>query len=142
MAEETVLALLDQWESVYKKGLLTFWLLLLLHERPMYAFEMGQELDAISRGTTTADEKSLYRALRRFEAMGLVELVDAESGEQRLLDTSNPDERRAYLRAWAEHSGSVERFCAGNGIDHIPIVAGQDYVTTLSRFFMARERRL
>ena len=73
MADETVPALLDQWESVYKKGLLTFWLLLLLHERPMYAFEMGQELDAVSRGTTTADEKSLYRALRRFEAMGLVE---------------------------------------------------------------------
>jgi uncharacterized protein (DUF58 family) len=79
---------------------------------------------------------------RELPRVGLVELVDAESGEQRLLDTSNPDERRAYLRAWAEHSGSVERFCAGNGIDHIPIVAGQDYVTTLSRFFMARERRL
>jgi PadR family transcriptional regulator PadR len=73
MDEENLLALLDQWESVYKKGLLTFWLLLLLHERPMYVFEMGQELDAVSRGTTTADEKSLYRALRRFEATGLVE---------------------------------------------------------------------
>jgi PadR family transcriptional regulator PadR len=73
MEEEPLVALLDQWESVYKRGLLTFWLLLLLHERPMYVFEMGQELDVTSRGTTTADEKSLYRALRRFEAMGLVE---------------------------------------------------------------------
>lgn len=73
MDEETLLALLNQWESVYKRGLLTFWLLLLLHERPMYVFEMGQELDTVSRGTTTADEKSLYRALRRFGAMGLVE---------------------------------------------------------------------
>jgi PadR family transcriptional regulator PadR len=73
MDDEALLALLDQWESVYKKGLLTFWLLLLLHERPMYVFEMGQELDVVSRGTTTADEKSLYRALRRFGAMGLVE---------------------------------------------------------------------
>ena len=73
MDEETLLALLDQWESVYKKGLLTFWLLLLLHERPMYVFEMGQELDSVSQGTINADEKSLYRALRRFEAMGLVQ---------------------------------------------------------------------
>ena len=72
MEQEILLPLLDQWESVYKKGLLTFWLLLLLHERPMYVFEMGHELDAVSRGTTTADEKSLYRALRRFEATGLV----------------------------------------------------------------------
>jgi PadR family transcriptional regulator PadR len=73
MDEETLRTLLDQWESVYKKGLLTFWLLLLLHDRPMYVFEMGQALAGASQGTITADEKSLYRALRRFEAMGLVE---------------------------------------------------------------------
>jgi PadR family transcriptional regulator PadR len=73
MDEETMINLLDQWESVYKRGLLTFWLLLLLHERPMYVFEMGQELVDASLRTITADEKSLYRALRRFEAMGLVE---------------------------------------------------------------------
>ena len=73
MDEETLVTLLEQWESVYKKGLLTFWLLLLLHERPMYVFEMGQALEDISQGTVTADEKSLYRALRRFQAMGLVE---------------------------------------------------------------------
>jgi PadR family transcriptional regulator PadR len=73
MDEEVLLVLLDQWESVYKKGLLTFWLLLLLCERPMYVFEMGEALTEISQGTMTADEKSLYRALRRFEAMALVE---------------------------------------------------------------------
>ena len=72
--DEQILAiLLDQWESTYKKGLLTFWLLLLLHERPMYVFEMGQALVKASRGTITADGKSLYRALRRFERIGLVE---------------------------------------------------------------------
>jgi PadR family transcriptional regulator PadR len=73
MDEELLLVLLDQWESVYKKGLLTFWLLLLLCERPMYVFEMGEALTEVSKGSMTADEKSLYRALRRFEAMGLVD---------------------------------------------------------------------
>ena len=73
MDKEPLATLLEQWESVYKKGLLTFWLLMLLHERAMYVFEMGQELIRISQGTITADEKSLYRALRRFEAMALVE---------------------------------------------------------------------
>ena len=38
----------------------------------MYVFEMDQVLADISQGTVTADEKSLYRALRRFQAMGLV----------------------------------------------------------------------
>jgi PadR family transcriptional regulator PadR len=73
MDQETLLILLEQWESVYKKGLLTFWVLLLLHERPSYVFEMGQQLDSISQGSISADEKSLYRALRRFEARGVVE---------------------------------------------------------------------
>ena len=73
MEKEPLPELLEQWESVYKKGLLTFWLLMLLHERAMYVLEMGQELTRISQGTITADEKSLYRALRRFEATALVE---------------------------------------------------------------------
>jgi len=73
MAQDTLLILLDQWESVYKKGLLTFWVLLLLHERPSYVFEMGEQLEELSHGSISVDEKSLYRALRRFEAMGVVE---------------------------------------------------------------------
>jgi len=73
MDEEALEALLDQWENVYKKGLLSFWLLLMLHQRPMYVFEMGPALIQISQGTLAADEKSLYRALRRFETSGLVE---------------------------------------------------------------------
>jgi DNA-binding PadR family transcriptional regulator len=73
MAQDTLLILLDQWESVYKKGLLTFWVLLLLHERPSYVFEMGEKLEELSHDSISVDEKSLYRALRRFEAMGVVE---------------------------------------------------------------------
>ena len=71
--EETLLALLGQWESVYKKGALTFWLMLMLHQRPMYAFEMGPALTRISSGTLSVDRKSLYRAMRRFEASGVVD---------------------------------------------------------------------
>jgi DNA-binding PadR family transcriptional regulator len=64
--------LLDRWEESYKKGLLSFWLLLLLHERPTYAFEMNARVLALSRGTISADENSIYRALNRFEEIGVV----------------------------------------------------------------------
>lgn len=85
MDEQELSELLAQWESVYKKGLLTFWILLLLHERPMYAFEMGQALETASQGTMSADERSLYRALRRFEWSGFVESEwqDSDVGPQR-----------------------------------------------------------
>lgn len=64
--------LLDRWEESYKKGLLSFWLLLLLHERPTYAFEMNARVLALSRGTISAGENSIYRALNRFEEIGVV----------------------------------------------------------------------
>lgn len=64
--------LLDRWEESYKKGLLSFWLLLLLHERPAYAFEMKSRVESLSHGTISADDNSIYRALNRFADIGVV----------------------------------------------------------------------
>ncbi len=64
--------LLLNWEEVYKKGLLTFWLLLLLHERPAYAYEINDAIQKLSQETISADNNSIYRALSRFEDMGIV----------------------------------------------------------------------
>ncbi len=89
MNEQELAELLEQWEGVYKKGLLTFWVLLLLYEHPLYVFEMGALLKTVSRDTMTADERSLYRALRRFERAGF---VDSEWQE------SDVGPRRRYYR--------------------------------------------
>jgi DNA-binding PadR family transcriptional regulator len=71
--------LLEAWEGNYKKGLLTFWLLLLLHDREAYAFEMSRLVGENSQGTVTADENSIYRALNRFQDMGIVKSSWQES---------------------------------------------------------------
>ncbi len=78
-------ALLDKWEESYKKGLLSFWILLLLHERDSYAFEMRPLIEEISQGTMTADDNSIYRALNRFQEVGLVssETQPSTQGPQR-----------------------------------------------------------
>jgi DNA-binding PadR family transcriptional regulator len=70
---DDVSELLLTWESNYKKGLLSFWMLLVLHDRPAYALELGGLVEAWSEGTLTADDNSLYRALNRFERVGLLE---------------------------------------------------------------------
>jgi uncharacterized protein (DUF58 family) len=75
---------------------------------------------------------------KRMPNVGLLELRDAENGHRRLLDTGSARERAAYLGAWSAHADSVERFCSSNGIDHIRLLAGEDYVKPLSRFFMGR----
>lgn len=67
------MSLLYQWEETYKKGLLSFWVLLSLTERPMYAYEMREHITEFSQGSVSADEKSIYRALKRFVESGLIE---------------------------------------------------------------------
>ena len=85
MAGEDIKDLLGKWEEVYKKGLLTFWLLLLLHERPSYPYEIGQAIRELSLETISADDNSIYRALSRFEGMGIVssELQKSDTGPAR-----------------------------------------------------------
>jgi PadR family transcriptional regulator, regulatory protein PadR len=69
MEDETLLL---KWEEAYKKGLLSFWILLLLHGRSSYPFEMRPLIEEISQGTLSADDNSIYRALNRFQEVGIV----------------------------------------------------------------------
>jgi DNA-binding PadR family transcriptional regulator len=85
MANNDIGELLNKWEETYKKGLLSFWILLLLYERPSYPYEMSAEVAKISQGTISVDDNSIYRALNRFESVGIVksELQQSSSGPQR-----------------------------------------------------------
>ena len=85
MAIDDIGELLNKWEETYKKGLLSFWILLLLYERPSYPYEMSAELAKISQGTISVDDNSIYRALNRFESVRIVksELKQSNTGPQR-----------------------------------------------------------
>jgi len=65
--------LLTQWEETYKKGLLSFWLLLLLAQRKAYPYEVKAAINEMSRNTINADENSIYRALNRLADFGIVD---------------------------------------------------------------------
>ncbi len=92
--------LLTKWEENYKKGLLSFWLLLLLHERPCYPFEMRPLVEEVSQGSMTADENSIYRALNRFEDLGIVvsEVQPSSQGPYRRYYQLTPSGRELLRR--------------------------------------------
>jgi len=85
MESDRVDALLAQWEGTYKKGLLTFWLLLLLAQRKAYPYEMKAAIQVLSQDSIRAEENSIYRALRRLAQSGIVdsELRPSETGPDR-----------------------------------------------------------
>jgi DNA-binding PadR family transcriptional regulator len=65
--------LLSGWEEIYKRGLLTMWLLLAVRDRPRYPAEIAEFIETTSRGTMAVDQRSLYRAMRRLNDVELVE---------------------------------------------------------------------
>jgi PadR family transcriptional regulator, regulatory protein PadR len=77
--------LLNTWEETYKKGLLSFWLLLLLDQRKAYPYEIKSAILEMSHATISADENSIYRSLNRLADSGVVdsEVLPSETGPNR-----------------------------------------------------------
>lgn len=65
--------LLVTWEETYKKGQLTLWIFLSLREGQKHVNEMREFIKELSQGTIVCDEQSLYRALRKFYDVSLVD---------------------------------------------------------------------
>ena len=64
--------LLNAWEETYKKGQLTLWIFLALKEGPKYVNELQESIERFSKGTIRAEEQSLYRTLRKFFHLKMV----------------------------------------------------------------------
>lgn len=97
--------LLAQWEEGYKKGLLSFWILLLLNQEEMYAYAMTAVIAEISQGTVVVDEKSVYRALKRFEENGIIQ------SSKRKSDVGPP---RRYFSLTDLGQALLKKFCQRN----------------------------
>lgn len=78
---------------------------------------------------------------REMPDVGLMELVDAETGEAMLFDTGSARSREAYRKLTSERSASLSAQFRSMGVDHAPVECGEDYVKDLVRFFKTRERR-
>ncbi|VGO16819.1 hypothetical protein PDESU_05411 [Pontiella desulfatans] len=72
---------------------------------------------------------------------GLVELTDAETGEQILVDTASSTARKKFnVAARARHLEIKDSLTRLN-IDQIDVQTNQDYMRSLIRFFQTRDRR-
>ena len=81
--------LLETWENTYKKGQLTFWLLLALRDESRYVTDIRDFIVSHTAGTLSCEDQSVYRALRKFYDL---EIVDYE------LRPGNKGPDRKYYR--------------------------------------------
>jgi len=73
--------------------------------------------------------------------VGLVKLRDAETGEERWVDTSLSSVRSAYGQGWMRRLELRERQFLTSNVDSISIDVQQGYIQPLVEFFRMRERR-
>ena len=70
--------LLSAWEETYKKGQLTLWIFLSLKDGKKYVDEIKSFVEEQSNHTMTCESQSIYRNLRKYQHIGV---VDFETGE-------------------------------------------------------------
>jgi len=82
--------ILDSWQEVYLRGQLTFWILLSISDCARYTDEIEIRISELTNGSIQAETKSVYRALRRFHD---IEIVDYEMRESE----RGPDRKYYFL---------------------------------------------
>ena len=71
--------LLQAWEDVHKQGQLSLWIMLALKDSPKHMAEIKQFILRSTKQRINPDDKSLYRALRRYHSSELVEFREEPS---------------------------------------------------------------
>ncbi|MFH1849032.1 MAG: DUF58 domain-containing protein [archaeon] len=75
----------------------------------------------------------------RMPDVGLIELEDEETGEQLLIDTSDPEFRKEYERMAKDRVSSLSRTANRYKIDMIPVRTDEPFEVPLQRFFRRRK---
>jgi uncharacterized protein (DUF58 family) len=75
---------------------------------------------------------------RQIPDVGLLALVDPETGAERVIDTSSRRARERYKNAMSAYRANVRAHLTRLGIEHLHLVAGEDPSTALVRFLRRR----
>ncbi len=95
----------------------------------------GRKHDLVAIRISDPREKELPR-------IGLLELEDAETGEQALIDTSDPNAADGFSTQREKQEQDLKRTFTALDLDNISISTDKSYVEPLMAFFKRRAKRL
>lgn len=92
-----------------------------------------------------ANNKHDIIALRIFDRrekeipnIGLIQIVDAETRKKKWIDTSDKQMRMDYANWWKKTTDELQETFSKNGVDHVSLETGHDYVRSLMTLFKHR----
>ncbi len=71
-------------------------------------------------------------------SVGLIRIMDSETGRERWIDTSNRKVRASYAMKWESHVDMMKEIFTRAGVDSVSLRTGEDYVKPLIRLFKHR----
>ena len=112
-------------------------------------FRLGDGWDEFTRTLTAATARHDVVAVHltdpldaRLPSVGLLSLVDPETGERMTLDSSSPGGRAAFERAAAADAERARALFRRRRVDEIRLSTDAPFNRELLSFFQRRERRL
>ena len=78
------------------------------------------------------------RRAKELPDVGLMKVVDSETGFEQYIDTGSKKLRMAYSRYWNNRQQSLRETFSKSNVDHISITTGEDYVKSLMILFKKR----
>ena len=70
--------------------------------------------------------------------VGMMKVVDAESGHEMYIDTSSKKLRRAHTKYWLEREETLKQTFARSNVDWVSVATDQDYVKAMMALFASR----
>jgi len=74
--------------------------------------------------------------------IGLIQLEDEETGEQILIDTSDPEFRKNYAKVMAKEERRLDKLFKKHKIDAVSIITDEPYDVPLRKFFKTRQKKV
>jgi uncharacterized protein (DUF58 family) len=71
-------------------------------------------------------------------SVGLLRVLDGETGRERWIDTSSRRVRESYAIKWESHQEMMKEIFTRAGVDNVSLRTGEDYVKPLMRLFKQR----
>jgi len=99
------------WQGTIKMSLSKFFVLCVLHTKPMHGYEIVQAVEKTTNGCCSPSEGTVYPVLKEFEAGGyLTSSPETVQGRQRKVYALTEKGRDAFLiatEAWMEVTGHI-----------------------------------
>ncbi len=100
--------------------------------------DFSQPLTICSRKHDVVAVQVYDQCARELPDVGLMKVVDAETGHEQYIDTGSRKLRQAHHNYWVKRQASLKEVFNKNSVDSISIATDEDYVKSLLMLFKQR----